>query len=68
MLTKRTRKGTCEHITVKSEVVFHLGLISKEGQTAKCSTIDTSVSAVTRWIVLKKKKKNRYFPSLIFGQ
>lgn len=50
---KTNRKGTCEHITVKSEVIFHLGLISKVGQTAKCSTIDTSVSAVKRWIVLK---------------
>ena len=40
-------------ITVKSEVIFHPGLISKVGQTAKCSTIDTLVSAVKRWIVLK---------------
>lgn len=47
------RKGTCERITVKSEVIFHLGLISKVGQTAKRSTIDTSVSAVKRWIILK---------------
>lgn len=50
---KTNRKGTCERITVESEVIFHPGLISKVGQTAKCSTIDILVSAVERWIVLK---------------
>lgn len=50
---KTNRKGTCEHITVKSEVIFHLGLISRVRQTTGCSTIDTSVSAVKRWMVLK---------------
>lgn len=45
---KTNRKGACERITVKSEVIFHLDLISKVGQTAKHSTIDTSVSAFKR--------------------
>lgn len=52
------RTGACEHITVKSEVIFRLGLVSKVRQTAGYSTIDTSVSAVKRCFFFK----NRIFP------